>query len=200
VGTVQSYWEANLALLADAPELNLYDRKWIVHTRSAERGPTKIGATAQVYRSLISHGCVINGLVANSVLSPGVVVEAGAVVRDSIVLFDSVIRPSAVIDRAILDKEVLVGRGAIVGDGDDFDIANRDEPEYLNSGITLVGERATIPRDVRIGRNVLIGPAIRAADFPSRAIASGSTIVRPNAHPGSESTRARSKAQSLGPI
>jgi len=197
VGTVQSYWEANLALLSDSPELDLYDRKWVVRTRSSERGPTKIGATAQVYRSLVSHGCVINGLVTNSVLSPGVVVEMGAVVRDSIVLFDSVIRPSAVVDRAILDKEVVVGRGAIVGVGDDFDIVNRENPDYLNSGITLVGERAVIPRNARIGRNVLIGPAIRAVDFPSRAIASGSTIVLPSSHPGSESTRAP-KARSLG--
>ncbi len=93
VGTVQSYWEANLALLSDAPELDLYDREWIIHTRSEERAPAKVGATAQVHRSLISHGCVINGSVVNSVLSPGVVVDVGAVVRDSIILFDSVIRP-----------------------------------------------------------------------------------------------------------
>jgi hypothetical protein len=90
VGTIQSYWEANLALLSDAPELDLYDREWVIHTRSEERAPAKIGATAQVHRSLISHGCVINGSVVNSVLSPGVVVDVGAVVRDSIVLFDSV--------------------------------------------------------------------------------------------------------------
>ena len=66
---------------------------------------------------MISHGCVINGTVVNSVLSPGVRVDVGAVVRDSIVMFDSVIRSGAVVDRAILDKEVVVGPGAIVGDG-----------------------------------------------------------------------------------
>ena len=66
---------------------------------------------------MISHGCVINGTVVNSVLSPGVRVDVGAVVRDSIVMFDSVIRSGAVVDRAILDKEVVVGQGAIVGEG-----------------------------------------------------------------------------------
>ena len=117
VGTIQSYWEANLALLEDRPELDLYDPDWIIHTRSEERAPAKVGATAQIHRSLISHGCVIDGTVVNSVLSPGVRVDVGAVVRDSIVMFDSVIRSGAVVDRAILDKEVVVGQGAIVGEG-----------------------------------------------------------------------------------
>jgi glucose-1-phosphate adenylyltransferase len=179
VGTVQSYWEANLALLSDAPELDLYDREWVIHTRSEERAPAKIGATAQVHRSLISHGCVINGSVVNSVLSPGVVVDVGAVVRDSIVLFDSIIRPGAVVDRAILDKEVAVGPGAIVGEGTDYDEVNRREPGRLNTGITVVGKRAVIPRGVRIGRNVLIGEGVRATDFSSRLVRSGSTVERP---------------------
>ena len=111
VGTIQSYWEANLALLEDNAELDLYDKDWVIHTRSEERAPAKVGPTAQVHRSLISHGCVINGTVVNSVLSPGVRVDVGAVVRDSIVMFDCVIRSGAVVDRAILDKEVVVGPG-----------------------------------------------------------------------------------------
>jgi glucose-1-phosphate adenylyltransferase len=178
VGTIQSYWEANLALLADAPELDLYDREWVIHTKSEERAPAKIGATAQVHRSLISHGCVVNGSVVNSVLSPGVVVDVGAVVRDSIILFDSIIRPGAVVDRSILDKEVTVGPGAIVGEGTDYDEANRREPGRLNTGISVVGKRASVPRGVRIGRNVLIGEGVRATDFQSRVVRSGSTVER----------------------
>jgi NDP-sugar pyrophosphorylase family protein len=122
---------------------------------------------------------VINGSVENSVLSPGVVVDVGAVVRDSIILFDSVVRPGAVVDRAILDKEVAVGPGAIVGEGTDYDVVNRREPGRLNTGITVVGKRAVVPRGVRIGRNVLVGEGARAADFLSRVIRSGSTVERP---------------------
>ena len=92
VGTIQSFWEANMRLLDDDPELDLYDKDWVIHTRSEERAPAKVGPTAQVHKSLISHGCVIAGTVVNSVLSPGVRVDVGAVVRDSIVMFDSVIR------------------------------------------------------------------------------------------------------------
>ena len=52
VGTIQSFWEANMALLDDNPELDLYDREWLIHTRSEERAPAKVGPTAQVHRSL----------------------------------------------------------------------------------------------------------------------------------------------------
>jgi len=177
VGTIQSYWEANMALVGEHPALDLYDRSWLIHTRSEERAPAKIGETAQVHRSLISHGCVINGTVVNSVLSPGVRVEVGAVVRDSIVMFDTVIRQGAIVDRAILDKEVVVGPGAVVGDGPDGP-PNKLEPGRLNTGITVVGKRAMIPRGERIGRNVKIGGDVKAADFPGRTIRGGDSVVR----------------------
>ena len=188
VGTIQSYWEANLALLEDNAALDLYDRDWLIHTRSEERAPAQVGPTAQVHRSLISHGCVINGTVVNSVLSPGVRVEVGAVVRDSIVMFDSIVRSGAVVDRAILDKEVVVGPGAIVGDGPDFDTPNKQEPGRLNTGITVVGKRAIIPRGVRIGRNVKVAGDVKATDFPSRLVKSGSSV---------ESARPRTAAARL---
>ena len=176
VGTIQSFWEANMALLDDVPELDLSDRDWLIYTRSEERAPAKIGSTAQVHRSLISHGCVIHGTVVNSVLSPGVRVDVGAVVRDSIVMFDSVIRSGAVVDRAILDKEVVVGQGAIVGDGPDFDTPNKAEPGRLNTGITVVGKQSVIPRGTRLGRNVKIGEKVRSSDFTTRTVRAGGTV------------------------
>jgi glucose-1-phosphate adenylyltransferase len=176
VGTIQSYWEANLALLEERADLDLYEKEWVIHTRSEERAPAKIGSTAQVHRSLISHGCMINGTVVNSVLSPGVRVDVGAVVRDSIVMFDCVVRSGAVVDRAILDKEVVVGQGAIVGDGPDFDTPNRQEPGRLNTGITVVGKRAIIPRGVRIGRNVKVAGGVRTSDFQTRVIRNGASV------------------------
>jgi glucose-1-phosphate adenylyltransferase len=181
VGTIQSYWEANMALLGDDPEFDLYDKEWIIHTRSEERAPAKVGPTAQVHRSLISHGCQIHGMVVNSVLSPGVRVDMGAVVRDSIIMFDCVIRSGAVIDRAILDKEVVVGQGAIVGEGPDFDRPNKKEPNRLNTGITVVGKRAVVPRGARLGRNVKVAADVRSSDFVSRVVRTGESVeVRPS--------------------
>ncbi|MET1232070.1 MAG: sugar phosphate nucleotidyltransferase, partial [Candidatus Limnocylindrales bacterium] len=72
VGTIESYWQANMDLLADRPQLDLYDRDWLIHTRSEERAPARIGPTANIHNSLISHGCLVAGTVERSILSPGV--------------------------------------------------------------------------------------------------------------------------------
>ncbi len=178
VGTIESYWQANMDLLEERPGLDMYDREWLVHTRSEERAPAKLGPTANVHRSLVSHGCVISGTVERSVLSPGVRVDIGAVVRDSIVMFDTVVRAGAVVDRAIIDKEVSIGPNAVVGYGDDMDVVNRQEPTRLTSGITVVGKRAVVPSAVRIGRNCKIAGDVRGSDFTSRVVRSGGTVER----------------------
>ena len=177
VGTVDGYWQAHMDLLEEHPGLDLYDRDWVIHTRSEERAPGRVGPTANVHRSLISHGCQVWGTVERSVLSPGVRVDPGAVVRDSIVMFDTVIRAGAVVDRAIIDKEVSIGPNALVGMGTDYDTPNRQEPGRLNAGITVVGKRAVIPAGVRVGRNVKVNEGVRPSDFGGRrTIASGGTV------------------------
>jgi glucose-1-phosphate adenylyltransferase len=175
VGTIQSYWEAHMALLDDQPAFDLYDPTWVIHTRSEERPPAHVYSSAHVSRSLISHGCIIKGQVERSVLSPGVVVEDGAIVRDSIILFDAVIGAGSVIDRCILDKEVVVGKNCKIGGGDDM-TPNKLEPSRLNTGITLIGKRAHLPDQLTVGRNCKIGSDLRLEDFSSDNIASGETV------------------------
>ena len=176
VGTIESYWATSLDLLRDDPGIELNDLGWLIYTKSEDRPPARIGPGASVSRSMISHGCVIDGNVEHSVLSPGVRVEAGAVVRDSIVMFDAVIGPGAVLDRAILDKEARIGAGARVGVGDEL-TPNRDEPERLYAGITLVGKRARVPDGIEIGRNCRIDPGVVERDFGNgRSVATGTTI------------------------
>jgi glucose-1-phosphate adenylyltransferase len=98
-------------------------------------------------------------------------------VRDSIVMFDTVIGAGATVDRAILDKDCVIGPGSRVGDGDDLR-PNRDEPERLFAGITLVGKRARVPARVVIGRNCRIDPSVDEADFGRRkTVRSGETVV-----------------------
>jgi glucose-1-phosphate adenylyltransferase len=199
VGTVESYWQTQMDLLEEHPALDLYDKDWVIHTRSEERAPARIGPTASVHRSLISHGCLIAGTVERSVLSPGVRVDPGAVVRDSIVMFDSVIRAGAVVDRAILDKEVQVGPNAIVGMGSDYDTPNKQEPGRLNTGITVVGKRAVIPAGVRIGRNVKIAERARKADFGTKKqIPSGGTVeAKADLRPGRAGQRKAADGQPM---
>jgi glucose-1-phosphate adenylyltransferase len=167
VGTIEAYWKANLDLVGLVPPLDLFDRSWLIHTRSEERSPAKLGPDAVARHSLISHGCIVNGTVVNSVLSPGVRVYEGAIVRDSVILLDTEIGPGAVVDSAIIDKFVQVGSGATVGIGEDRDVRNVDEPERLFTGITVVGERAQIPPGARIGRNCLVAPRTGEADYAS---------------------------------
>lgn len=178
VGTVQSYWETNLAL--NEPEtariLNLADPNWIIHTRSQERPPVKLGPQAQVVNSLISNGCVIRGRVERSVLSPGVYVSPGAVVRESVIINDTWIGPGAVVDRAIIDENVVIGAGTHLGYGEDLTIANKLMPDKLNTGITVVGAGAQIPGGLVIGRNVLIHSDCNETDFEGTEIASGETV------------------------
>jgi glucose-1-phosphate adenylyltransferase len=177
VGTVESYWQTSLDLLRDDPGIELNDLGWLIYTKSEERPPARIGPDAAISRSMVSHGCVIDGAVEHSVLSPGVRVAPGARVRDSIVMFDAVIEADATVERAILDKECHVGVGASVGCGDEL-TPNRDEPERLHAGITLVGKRARVPRGVEIGRNCRIDPGVSEGDFGGRRrIGSGETIV-----------------------
>lgn len=175
VGTISSYWETNLALLRQTSELDLYNPGWLIHTRSQERPPVKLGSAGQSCKSLLSNGCVIEGTVINSVLSPGVLVEAGAVVRDSIIMNDTMVRTGAVVDRCVLDKEIEIGAGAQVGVGND-NTPNQLEPANINAGITIVGKRASIPAGARIGRNCRIDPGTSKDDYDQMDVPSGGTI------------------------
>jgi glucose-1-phosphate adenylyltransferase len=175
VGTLQAYWEANMALLAETPALDLYDPQWVIHTRSEEQPPVKVGSNAWVGGNLLSNGCIIEGIVERSVLSPGVRVAPGAIVRDSVVMNDTVISANAKVERAIIDKEVWIGEGTEIGYGVD-NVPNRRHPERLNTGLTVVGKRARIPNGIRIGHNVIINPAVTEVNFQSDFIASGETV------------------------
>jgi glucose-1-phosphate adenylyltransferase len=173
VGTVQAYWEAHMDLLADSPPLDLLDRNWIVHTRSEERPPVNIRTGAVVAHSLITDGCVIEGTVEYSVLSPGVKVARGAVVRNSIILTDSVIESGAMIDRSVVDKDCVIRPNAVIGSGVDY---SPNPIGDLTSGISLVGKGAEVPPNVKVGRNCIIAGDVRPKDFSGTVVPSGATI------------------------
>jgi glucose-1-phosphate adenylyltransferase len=175
VGTIQSYWETSMDLLDPNNTLALYDTNWVIHTRSEERAPAKIGPQARVSRSMVCNGCVVRGTVEHSVLSPGVYVSPGAIVRDSVVMNDTWIGPGAVLDKVIVDKNVVIGAGVRLGYGDDM-AANREQGDKMTTGVTVVGKGAHIPQGITIGRNVLINADRDEDDFPHDAVASGETI------------------------
>lgn len=180
VGTIQAYWEANMDLLKNnsgiAPE------SWGIRPNPeseqlyADRIPARFTAASNVKGSMISAGCVIEGEVINSVLSPGVRVGPGSRVTDSIILHDCVIEEGATVDLAIMDKRVKVGKGAVIGSGDNKDIPNRKYPDHLYTGISLVGKEAEILAGTVIGRNCIIEPWSKQDDFSVNILQDGETI------------------------
>jgi len=175
VGTVQTYWQCNMDILEMSPSGYLSDVGWPIHTSEMERPPAIVSETANVVNSLISDGCVIEGDVEHSVLSPGVIVSEGARVRDSIIFSDSTIGSHSVIDCSILDKEVVIEAGCYVGFGDNAR-PNRAEPDTLSTGITLLGRKAKVPPGTTIGRNCVICCSVTEDDFTSSEVQSGETI------------------------
>lgn len=176
VGTIQAYWETSMELLDPDCDLNLFDAEWIIQTRSEERPPARVGPQARVHRSIVCNGCIVRGTVENSVLSPGVYVSPGAVVRDSVVMNDTWVGPNAVLDKVVVDKQVVIGPSVRLGVGDDMSVANRTQPDKLNTGITVVGKGAHIPPGLSIGRNVLINADRDEEHFPANEVPAGETI------------------------
>jgi len=147
VGTVESLWEANMDLLSDRPELDLYDPTWRIYSANPTQPPHFVAAGGKVRRVIASVGCRIFGEVENSVLFPGVHVGPGASVKDSVVMQDVHIGAGAIVERAI------IGQGAVIGDGCQIgmegDAARRE-------AITVIGERARIVTERVIPRGGVV--------------------------------------------
>jgi glucose-1-phosphate adenylyltransferase len=170
-GTVQAYWEANMDLLGPDPPLNLFDPRWRIYTRSEERPPAYISPGAAVSNSFITDGCIIEGQVERSVLSPGVRVRVGAVVRNSVIFGDCDIGSGAVVDRAILDKNVTVGEEAVIGcdlDG----VPTHGSYHGENNRLTLVGKNTHLPTGLRVCRGCVVDSDLTEDDFAADLISS----------------------------
>ena len=168
VGTVNSYWQAHMDMLAPQPELKLYNRSWIIHTRTEERPPARLPAGAHVHSSMLCDGCFIEegAHVESSVLSPGVIVRPGAVVRESIIATDCVIESGAVVERAVLDKGVRIEQNARVGWGIADQIIK----------IAMVGKHSTVPAGYVVEPEGEVGTDVVASDYDESVVRAGQSI------------------------
>ncbi len=172
VGTYDAYLDTNLEMTKEYTKLDLYDPTWKVYTKSEDLPPVKVGKEAVINQSLVSNGCIIEGTVINSVISPGVRIGRGTVVKDSVILNDAIISENVTIQRSIIDKKVVIGRNAFVGFGNDF-TPNKEKPHLLSSGITVIEKKTVVPGHTVIGRNCRI---FRTANFDSKIVESGETL------------------------
>jgi len=161
IGTVEAYYQANMELMGRLPAL-VYSNEWPVLTSAINLRSPKVTARGSVTNSIISSGCVINGHIENSILSPGVRIEEEAVVRDSVVMTNSFVGEYSVVERSILDEGVSIGRFCYIGFGTNLVPGDR--------GITMVGKGVTVPGHTAIGYNCKIMPGVGAEDFAKSAI------------------------------
>ena len=176
VGTLGSYWEANMELIDIIPEFNLYEEYWKIYTRSDIIPPQYIAQEAVIERSIIGEGTEIYGEVHNSVIGAGVTIEAGAVVRDSIVMRNSVIGAGAKVDKAIVAEDTAIGAGAELGVGEY--VPSTYDPKVYQFDLVTIGEHSVIPENVKIGKNTAISGVTVLEDYPDGLLASGDSIIK----------------------
>ena len=175
VGTLGSYWEANMELIDIIPEFNLYEEFWKIYTKGDVIRPQYVSADAIVERSIVGEGSEIYGEIHNSVIGADVTIEKGAVIRDSIIMRHSQIGAGTTVDKAIIAENVKVGDNVVMGVGEEA--PNVLKPKIYSFGLVTVGENAVIPDNVKIGKNVCIAGVTTAEDYPNGELPSGGAIV-----------------------
>lgn len=108
VGTIESYFAANMDLLDKRQKIDIDDQDWTILTNSAPLVPAFIASSAKITNSLISNGARVFGSVEKSILSPGAVVEKGAHLEECIVLPGATVRKGVKLKRAIIDQNANV--------------------------------------------------------------------------------------------
>ena len=176
VGTLSSYWEANMELIDIIPEFNLYEEYWKIYTKSDITPPQYIAAEAKVERSIIGEGTEVHGQVINSVIGAGVTIAKDAVVKDSIVMKGSTVGKGSIIEKAIVAENVTIGENAHLGVGE-YAPSKYDQKVY-QSDLVTIGENSVIPDGVKIGKNTAIAGETAAEDYPDGLLASGDYIIK----------------------
>ena len=176
VGTLGSYWEANMELIDIVPDFNLYEEYWKIYTNSGSVPPQYVSEDAVIDRSIICNGVEVYGEVHNSVIGANVIIGKGTVVRDSIIMQDSVIGEGCVIDKAIIAENVKVEDRVKMGIGSDT--PNKHKPDIYSFGLVTIGENSVIPEGVQIGKNTAISGVTVSEDYIEGTLESGETLIK----------------------
>ena len=176
VGTLGSYWEANMELVDIVPEFNLYEEFWKIYTKTDAIPPQYIDASGRVSRCIIGEGTEVYGDVENSVIGSGVTIEKGAVIRNSIIMNNATIGENAYMDKAIIAENVKIGKDAKLGIGEEA--VNEFKPQIYSFGLVTIGENSVVPDGVTIGKNTAISGVTTPEDYPDGNLKSGGSIIK----------------------
>ena len=175
VGTLGSYWEANMELIDIIPEFNLYEEFWRIYTKGDVIPPQYISEDAVVDKCIIGEGTEIYGEVHNSVIGPNVVIGKGSVIRDSVIMKNTSVGENVVMDKAIVAEDVVVGNNVVIGCGEEA--PNVLKPAVYSFGLAAIGENSVIPDNVKIGKNTAISGVTTKEDYPDGELAAGQVIA-----------------------
>jgi len=176
VGTLHSYWEANMELIDIVPEFNLYEEYWKIYTKADILPPQFVADTGFAEKSIIGEGSNIYGQVYNSVIGCGVTIGKDTVVRDSIIMNHAEIGEGCEINKSIIAEQVVIKDEVKMGIGEEAE--NETDPHIYNSGLVCIGEKSIVPKGVTIGKNVCIFGETDSADYPENQLASGKTLIK----------------------
>ena len=176
VGTLSSYWEANMELIDIIPVFNLYEEFWKIYTRTDTIPPQYIADNTFIEKSIIGDGTEVYGRIYNSVIGSGVTIEEGAVVRDSIIMNNSVIGKNTIVNKSIIAEEVVIGDNVELGVGEE--VPNVKLPKIYNSGLVTIGECSVVPYGVKVGKNTAISGVTTVEDYPDGLLPSGGIIIK----------------------
>ncbi len=176
VGTLNSYWEANMELIDIIPEFNLYEEYWRIYTKSVTLPPQYLSGGSVVEKSIIGSGSEIYGKVYNSVIGCDVVIGEGTVVHDSIIMNDVVIGSGCNIEKTIIAEEAKIGDNVKTGVGDE--VENEKFPGIYTNGLVTIAEKSVIPRDISIGKNTVLSGSFKDGDFTDNHVPSGKSIIK----------------------
>lgn len=176
VGTLNSYWEANMELIDIVPEFNLYEEYWKIYTRSEILPPQYLAADSVAERSIIGEGSEIYGKVYNSVIGCGVTIGEGTVVRDSIIMNETQIGSNCELYKAIVAENTVIVDDVKLGIGEEED--NETDPHIYNHGIVTVGEKSVVPQGVTVGKNSVVFGVTSAEDYVDGTLPSGRTLIK----------------------
>ncbi len=176
VGTLGSYWEANMELIDIIPEFNLYEEYWKIYTKSDIIPPQYVAADAVIDRSIVGEGTEVHGTITNSVIGAGVTIEPGAEVHDSIIMRGCHIKAGAKVNKAIVAEDTTIGEGAELGVGEYA--PSKYDPKVYQFDLVTIGERSVIPDHIKIGKNTAISGVTTPEDYTDGALAGGDYIIK----------------------
>ena len=176
VGTLASYWEANMELIDIVPEFNLYEEYWKIYTKSDTLPPQYVSADSEIEKCIIGEGSQIYGKIKNSVIGCGVTIGKNTTISDSIIMNETVIGENCSISKGIIAENTVIGNNVNLGVGEE--VINETEPHIYNSGLVTVGEKSVIPDGVSIGKNSVVSGITKFSDYENAFLPSGKTLVK----------------------